>query len=219
MAGRCLLCAASLAGANGLCDDCRSDLPPLPHHCERCAAPMPPGSPALCGQCHTAPPAFDSVTVAFTYAAPVDRLVLDLKFGAKLDRAPLLAESLANAIRSSATPMPELLLPIPLHPRRLRERGFNQALEIARPLARALDLPLQKDLLLRVRDTATQSLLSRKQRRVNLRRAFQCHTPPGVKHIALIDDVMTTGTTASVAAACLKARGVARVDIWVVARA
>ncbi len=153
---------------------------------------------------------------ACVYAAPVDGLLRRFKFHQDLVAGRLLAALLQA--RCAGLPRPQALLPIPLHTARLRERGYDQALELAQPLARALDVPVCHGLQ-RVRATAAQSELDARARRRNLRRAFAVADPAALPaHVALIDDVMTTGATLHAAAHALRRAGVTRVDAWVVAR-
>lgn len=213
---RCLLCGDPGADGRDLCAACAATLPWNLAACGRCALPLPVPTPA-CGTCLRRPPLVQATRAVFVYGFPLDRLLPRLKFhdGLAAGRllAQLAAEGLANAER------PEALVPIPLHRDRLRNRGYDQSLELARPLARQLDLPLRHDLLRRVRATAPQSRLDAKARRRNLRDAFEvCSKRPLPAHVALFDDVMTTGATLHAAARALRQAGVARVDAWVCAR-
>jgi len=213
--GVCYLCAGK-CGGELLCAGCEAELPRLAQPvCPRCALPAPAGAP--CGACQREPPAFDASAAAFAYAFPADVLVHALKFQAELALAPYLAQALARTV-ADAEP-PELIVPVPLAPRRLAERGFNQALEIARPLARARGAPLEAGLLRRARETFAQSELPRAERRRNVRGAFCATRPLAGETVALVDDVMTSGATLQAAAAALKAAGAGRVWAWVVARA
>lgn len=163
------------------------------------------------------PPPFAATTAAFVYMFPVDRLLPRLKFHADLAAGAVLADVMPPAFAAAARP--DALVPVPLHRSRLRLRGYDQALELAKPLARSLGLPLRTDLLRRVRATAAQSELGAVHRRDNLRNAFACAdlcVPP--RHVALFDDVMTTGATVTEATRALLAGGVLRVDVWVLAR-
>ena len=162
-------------------------------------------------------PPLDATWAAFLYAAPLDRLLPRYKFHGDLAAGRLLAQLMADAWPGGARP--QALVPIPLHQARLRQRGYDQALELARPLATALDLPLRCDLLQRVRATAAQSELDAAARRRNLRGAFRAGGRGLPAHVALVDDVMTTGATVHAAAEALRRAGVARVDAWVCARA
>lgn len=211
----CVLCQAADPSGLNLCLACREDLPWLTSACPRCALPMP-SSDQLCGACQQHPPRFDTGIALFQYAPPVDRLLLQLKFAAGLHHARLFAALLAT--RLADTPKPDCIIPVPLHPRRQRERGFNQAVEIARPLSKLLRCRLDLHSCIRARPTPPQSLLSAPQRRRNLRGAFTLARPLTVRHVALVDDVMTTGSTLNALSNLLRHAGVERIDVWVCAR-
>ncbi|NIR60176.1 MAG: ComF family protein [Gammaproteobacteria bacterium] len=174
---------------------------------------------ALCGRCLRRPPPFERALAVFRYASPLDELVKALKFHGRLAHARLLGELLAAAAAGLPGPLPQGLIPVPLHRTRLAERGFNQALEIARPVARALDIPLAPGAARRLRPTAAQTGLEPRQRRANVRGAFAIARLPPVRHVAIVDDVMTTGHTAAELARALRRTGVRRVEVWCVARA
>lgn len=205
-----------------LCEACLAALPWNRRACIRCAIPLPgmaegAEAPQACGQCLLAPPPLQVARAAFVYAAPLDRLLPRFKFHHDLAAGRLLSQLMAHAFADAVRP--QALLPVPLHPGRLRARGYDQALELARPLARALRIPLPADALRRIRATAPQSELDAARRRRNLRGAFAAS--PGARppaHVALVDDVMTTGATLHAAAAALHRAGVERVDAWVCAR-
>lgn len=211
---RCLICREK--GGNGidLCENCFDCLPWHQSACDRCALPLP--LPGRCGRCLRRPPPLDMTCAVFLYAAPIDRLLPRLKFHHDLAAGRLLADLMAPSLE--ARPRPQALVPVPLHRDRLRRRGYDQALELARPLARRLGLPLLPRALRRIRNTAPQSELDARGRRRNLRAAFQAE--PGLlpDHVALVDDVMTTGQTLHAAATALRRAGVARVDAWICAR-
>lgn len=212
---RCLLCDAR-CDPGRLCTACEADLPRNSTACARCASPMPVPAEA-CGDCLRRPTPIDRVHATFVYRRPLDALLPRMKFHADLAAAQVLGRLMATALRD--TGQPDALVPIPLHRSRLRARGYDQSLELARPLASALRLPLRLDLLHRVRATGPQSRLDAVERRRNLRGAFEVATArPLPPHVALVDDVMTTGATLHAAAAALKRAGVARVDAWVCAR-
>ncbi|MGO3127116.1 MAG: double zinc ribbon domain-containing protein [Luteimonas sp.] len=214
--GRCLVCREPGAVGRDLCPACTAALPWMPHACTRCALPLPTDDP-VCGACLRRPPPLDRVIAAFDYGFPVDRLLPRFKFHRDLAAGALLGDCLAHATASAARP--DVLVPIPLHTARLRERGYDQALEFARVLARRHDLPLRTGLLRRVRATAPQSRLDARARRRNLRGAFTTDADAGMPvHVVLIDDVMTTGATLHAAVQALRRAGVERVDAWVCAR-
>jgi ComF family protein len=216
LAPRCLVCGQSGAQGLDLCEACAAALPWNHTACPRCALPTPHGDP--CGDCLQTPPPVARTCAAFVYGFPLERLVPRFKFHQDLAAGRLLAELMLRPL--AATERPQAVVPIPLHPTRLRARGYDQALELARPIARALDLPLLADALVRQRQTAPQSELDALARRRNLRGAFALQ--PGAalpSHVALLDDVMTTGATLHAATKVLLRAGVQRVDAWVCARA
>ena len=217
---RCLVCGEPGANGRDLCASCHSALPWQGPACLRCALQLP--QAGLCGDClqaarHKGGPALDETHAAFEYAFPLDRLLPRLKFHRDFAAGRVLAQCMAE--RYASLPRPDALLPVPLHRARLRRRGYDQALELARPLAAALALPLRADLLQRIRATAAQSELDAGQRQRNLARAFAVADQAALPaHVALVDDVMTTGATLAAAAHALRTAGVERVDAWVCAR-
>jgi ComF family protein len=217
--GHCLLCRARIASGAEICAGCRTDLPWIRAACPQCATPLPADAgTAPCGACQQKPPVFNRACAALHYAAPIDRLIVDLKYHRRLDLARALARLLAEQL-SSAVDLPDLIVPMPLHGSRLRERGYNQSLELARVLARHLQLPLKKQLVKRVRATPTQTSLPLEQRGRNVRNAFAAHTDVNGLRIAVVDDVMTSGHTANAIAKALRRAGAEDISIWVVARA
>ena len=211
---RCRLCGAH-ADALGLCAPCGAELPWLRSACPVCAEPKAGAATQPCARCLTRPPPFTAARVALRYAPPVDRLILEFKHGGRLATGRLLAGLLARHLAGTGTPSPDRLVPVPLHPQRLRQRGFNQAAE----LAALLPFPAAPRLARRVRATPSQGGLSRAQRRRNLRGAFAVDQPLNGLHVAVLDDVLTTGQTAAALAKALRDAGAARVEVWAVARA
>lgn len=218
----CALCG-------GGCDDvvcaaCREAYAqPRTLRCGQCANPLhaPADGPGLCGTCLRDPPNFDATVAAVDYAIPLDQLVLQLKFGARLALAPWFARQIRDAVLARpGLPLPDLLCPVPLGPDRLVERGFNQALEIARPLAAALGVACHPALALRTLDTLAQSGVAPDARARNVRGAFAVADPDRVegRHVGLVDDVMTSGHTLGELAAAFKRFGAARVTNFVFAR-
>lgn len=203
----CLLCGGK-GGPELLCAACVAELPALPDACPRCALPSPAG--AVCGSCLTHPPHFDATLALWRYEFPCDGLVQALKYRARLALAGFFARSLA----SRTLPEVDLIVPMPLHARRLAERGFNQALEIARHLGR----PIEPRGVLRVKHTPPQTELPYEERAKNVRGAFQCKLDLTGARVAVLDDVMTTGATLNELARALKRAGAARVENLVIAR-
>ena len=170
----------------------------------------------VCGACLKRPPAFNRTLAAFSYGFPVDRLLHAFKYGANLALVDMLAQPLARL--AAAQPRPDLLLPMPLHPARLKERGFNQSLEIAKPISSWLGIPLAADACRRTRDTPTQAGLKLRERRRNVRGAFACDLDLSGKSVAVLDDVMTTGATLDEISRALRRSGATTISAWVVAR-
>lgn len=209
----CFVCGQG-SGDRLVCAACEAGLPHLAAPlCPICALPATGG--AVCGVCQSSPPHFDATTTAFRYAFPVEHIVQGLKYRHRLLLAGWLADALAPRIDSTRV---DCILPLPLSAQRMKERGFNQAQEIARPLAQRLGLPLIADACTRVLDTAPQASLPWKARQANIRNAFECRIDLTGKTIAVVDDVMTTGATLNEFARTLKLHGAAKVENWVVAR-
>ena len=211
--GSCFLCRGEAAAI--LCAQCDADLPRLKGpQCPRCALASPGG--AVCGRCLAQPPHYDATIAALAYAFPADVLVHALKFRSELALAPLFATLLAE--KAAANARVDFLVPVPLSAARLRSRGFNQALEIARYTARVTGVQLSPGLCERTRDTPAQIDLPMDERVRNVRGAFHCAHLLGGAKIAVLDDVMTTGATLDEIAATLKRAGALHVENWVLAR-
>ncbi len=218
---QCLLCGDAGKNERDLCQGCHDDLPWNRPTCPRCAAPLAADQVATwaCGTCIKAPPPFDLAVSAFRYTLPVDRLIRDLKFRGKLTHARLLGHLILEAVRDQRhIPWPSAIVPVPLHPSRYRQRGFNQALEIARPVASALDLPLLTNAVIRARATDEQSRLDLPSRRRNLTDAFQVIGKIPA-HVVMVDDVHTSGSTLIAMAKALRSAGAKQVEAWTAARA
>jgi len=181
-------------------------------HCPACALPTPTGE--LCGHCLTHPMQFSSTTAAYTYAFPLDRLIQAMKYREQLALADAFAAELVKRIGR----LPDYVIAMPLHPAKLRERGFNQSLLLAASISRALELELLPHACRRIRDTPPQSALPFKERKKNVRDAFCCDTDLNGMHVALVDDVLTTGASLNALAAAVKKRGATEISVWVVAR-
>jgi ComF family protein len=216
LAPTCVLCGAPGADGRDLCAGCAAELPHNRVACPRCALPLAAPAPA-CAPCLRRAPPQAATLAALRYEGPVRLLLPRYKFGADLAIGRVLADLLLEA--AACAPRPQVVAPVPLHPARLRERGFDQAWELARRTAAALDLPARPDLLHRARATLAQTGLDAAARRRNLRDAFVVAGDVARRHVALVDDVMTTGATIEAAARALRRAGAARVDVWVVARA
>jgi ComF family protein len=215
----CALCAGpSRAGL--VCPGCARDLPRLPPACAVCALPA--AGVDVCARCLAAPPPFAATVAAFPYRFPVDRLLHRLKYGGHLAYADWLGARLADAVAGGLparmhAAVPDCAVALPLSPSRQRERGFNQAREIARRCARELEVPLAEPLA-RSGPSLPQAGQPLRERIANVRGAFSCRACLAGASVALIDDVMTTGATLADAASALRRAGADRVECWVVAR-
>lgn len=216
----CLLCGADGCDGRDLCAGCHADLARNTLCCPRCAVPLESASPA-CGVCLKREPPFAAAWAPFRYEHPLNLLEARFKFHGDLAAGRVLAGFMIDAARTlPAAEKPQMLLCVPLHRDRLRERGYNQALELMRPLAIALDIAFDGSALERSRSTLAQTGLDAVQRRRNLRGAFVLRAGTTLPaHVAIVDDVMTTGTTLRECALALRRAGVARVDVWALARA
>jgi len=216
----CTLCGDSGHAGLELCPACLADLPHNRLCCSICALPLP-GSDAhalVCGECQRKRPAFDQCLAPFRYEGRIRELIARFKFRGDLATGRLLSTLLGNFLAEADLGGVEALIPVPLHPSRLHERGYNQALELARPLVRRLGVTLLPLACRRARATPPQSGLDQRERRRNLRGAFETTSPINARHLVVLDDVMTTGTTVGELAKVLKRAGAQRVDVWALAR-
>jgi ComF family protein len=210
----CLACSARATAAN-LCDGCRADLPYLPaDKCPSCGVPS--FASQVCGACLAHPPAFDGVLVPCAYAFPLDRLIQSFKYAGSLAVAPLIADLMSAAI--AGAPRPDVIVAMPLSSERLRERGFNQSLELARLLSKHTGVSIHTEACVRVRHSAAQSALPWPERKANIRGAFVGMADLTGRAVAVVDDVLTSGATLDEIARTLKKRGAASVTGWIAAR-
>lgn len=219
----CFLCKFPSDRPQDLCSACLKSLPILPQSCPRCAKTLwnPKLSITICKTCRKKPPPFEALYALFSYESPITKLIMELKFHDRLVNAQILGELMAEAIQEQwyhKSPLPDCILPVPLHPKRLRERGYNQALEIARPIAKALKLPIETQLCVRIKHTLAQAQLSRRKRRKNIKNAFAVHGQINNRHIAVLDDVITTGQTLNAICTTLRKAGARQIDVWCCAR-
>lgn len=218
----CVLCSDKTDTGLDLCRSCINDLPWLSNTCPKCALPMDSNhvKDSLCGNCLKIPPPYDRIIALFSYQSPIDSFITALKFNAQLSHARLFGKLLAKqlCIFYQDKKLPEYIFPVPLHQKRLQERGFNQALEIALPIAKQFNIPINSTACIRQRATESQTLIHATKRRKNLRNAFKVIKPVQAQHIAIIDDVVTTGSTISEFSLQLRNMGVQEIDTWCCAR-
>jgi ComF family protein len=211
----CIFCDDLSHRKIDLCFACEQNLPVLQNYCLRCAEPLPAGQ-GICGACLGDPLLAVKTTALFNYQAPVDKLITNLKFGNNLIGAKILGELLADhlAEQYQNKSKPEVIIPVPLHPGRLRERGYNQALELSRPIAKKLQIPIDKYSVKRMKNTPPQAKLPAKERRENIKHAFAVVKDFSYTYVAVVDDVITTGSTVGEVCKALYKAGVRKVDIW-----
>lgn len=216
---RCIFCDTLSKRKLDLCLSCERELPFLESCCTQCARPLPDGQ-SICGSCLSHPKLNLNTTVLFYYQPPIDQLIIDLKFRHNLVGARVLGELMGGYLYTyyQNKPKPELIIPVPLHPLRLRKRGYNQALELSRPIAKSLNIPLNKFSVKRLKHTAPQAKLSAKEREKNIKRAFVVKKSFRYNHVAIVDDVITTGNTIAELCNELFRTGVNKIDVWCCAR-
>ena len=217
----CILCGGAGDGDIDLCRDCAADLPRNESACAVCAEALPAaasGGPSVCGPCLREPPPFCSSLVPFRFAYPMDHLVRGLKFRNELPCGRVLGQLFADCLLARSEPLPEAIVPVPLAPRRYRQRGYNQASELALAIRRAAGVAVKSDVAIRQRETAEQAGLDRKARRRNVTGAFAAVAPLDARHVAILDDVVTTGSTVRELAKVLRQAGAQRIEVWGIAR-
>lgn len=216
----CVLCGYSTKQAVSLCADCQNDLPKIESSCFKCGIPVAVGC-KVCGQCIQKPPDVDYNFSAYHYESPIDYLIAQLKFEQKLFCADILGHIMVTSLKTMPVQdnYPDVILPVPLHKKRLIKRGFNQSLEISKVVSKALKIPIDYQLATRIRATKAQMELTALQRKKNIKGCFQVRSMSGYNHVVLIDDVVTTGSTTNELAKSLKASGIETVGVWAIARA
>lgn len=216
----CVLCGAPGDQGLDLCMGCHADLPSIAPSCPRCALPLPASATdpvGPCGACLQRPPPFSVCHAAFRYEDPLPALVHGLKFRDRFNMIRLLGSLLARALPADAA-RPDAIVPVPLHPRRLRERGYNQSLELAKVVGAELGVPVDTGCCARVRATPPQAALDKKTRLRNLHGAFRATKDLSERHLAILDDVVTTGSSVTELSQVLRHAGCRRVDVWTLAR-
>lgn len=217
----CVLCGAAGITEHDLCLACATELPCLENHhtCQQCADILPIPS-EHCGNCLKQSPAYDRTIALYHYQTPLTSLITRLKFSADLKQANLLGQLLAEKllIFYQQQALPDVIIPMPLHIRRLQERGFNQSVELARPITKQLCIPLELHACQRIRATSAQINLPSSLRQKNLHNAFIVNTRLQRKHVAILDDVITTGASVQALSQALRQQGVTQIDVWCIAR-
>lgn len=218
---RCILCHLKSDQKHDLCRECELDLPWIKNGCQRCALELQGNLLGeVCGACLSSPPPYEKLVALFQYTQPLISLIKQLKFDNKLIFAYVLGNLLCQHISKLYLPLqlPQLITPIPLHKKRLQERGFNQSLEIARVLGKRLDIAINTKNITRDEYTLAQSSLTREERMNNIKNCFRINNIFDASYVAVIDDVMTTGNTMNEFCFTLRKAGVKKIDVWCIAR-
>ena len=216
----CILCKAPAESHRDLCLACSADLPWLNHACRRCGRELASTQTPLCGQCLLYPPPYQRLFSLWRYEPPLTRLITGVKFYQRYAYLRLLADYLCERMTTiyQNEDQPECLVPVPLHPQRLQHRGFNQAQQLARQCSCNLAIPIANKLCWRTKATPAQALIPWQQRQKNLKHAFSTKSNPPYRHVAVIDDVVTTGATVLHLSQSLRSKGIEKIDIWCCAR-
>ncbi|CAM3424524.1 ComF family protein [Legionella longbeachae] len=212
----CILCKQYHNDKMAVCSHCIELMPLLGPGCHHCAYPLPDTQFLVCGHCIKNPPSFDRAFIKYTFEEPLRTLLHQFKYHNGLYLTSFLSYLIFKSL-SSQVEMPQCLIPVPMHPQRIKRRGFNQAAILARSLAKKFKLPCDLFSCQKTLNTKPQAGLDEKQRKINLRSAFVTHQLP-YQHVAIIDDLLTTGNTANELAYTLKKSGVKQVDVWCCAR-
>ncbi len=221
-AQKCLLCDVyndQNRGSALLCDACLADLPLITNPCRICSVPV--GifdRSAVCGECLQNTPFFHSSTIPFSYDFPIKNMIKSLKYNGNIAYSRLFSELILGALSSRISPLPDALIPVPLHSFRLMKRGFNQSELIAKALGRVVNLPIDTDSCKRITNTRHQTGFSKNERRKNLQGAFSVSRAIPWKHVAIVDDVVTTGATTNELSRTLADAGVETIEVWACAR-
>ncbi len=217
----CMLCQNNTHRSISLCVHCEKELPWNDKACRCCGKYIEKSSTTLCGKCLAQPPPYRHTVAAFRYQPPVSDWISAIKFYNKWYYTQMLGKLFAKRLLQtrSKEKWPELIIPVPLHHKRLRKRGFNQALEIAKPIAKAFNIPIDTQSIQRIKNTLPQSELSKASRQKNIKKAFHLGKPIIANHIAIFDDVITTGNTITELSQALKHHGVKTIEVWCCARA
>ena len=215
----CMFCGNSANSKMALCVNCHESLPWIMHACKGCATPLL-GEDIFCGICIKIPYGLSEICALFEYRQPIKYFISSLKFNHKLIYAKFFSKCFIESIsKSKQVDLPQAIIPMPLHNKRIQHRGFNQAIEISRPIAKYFNIPLLRRCIIRTRHVLPQSDLSKKQRILSVKNIFSVAESKDYKHVAIVDDVMTTGSSVRSLIGTLKKSGIERIDLWVVARA
>ncbi|WP_420795212.1 ComF family protein [Legionella moravica] len=212
----CTLCNQFHKGTLAVCTFCIGLIKPLGPACTHCASPLPDEHYLICGSCIKKPPHYDNAVIGYTFDEPLRSLIHQFKYHNGLYLRNFLCHLMLNTVQKTQH-IPQCLIPVPMHPLRIKQRGFNQAALLAKKLARKLNIPYDLTSCQKRINTAPQASLDKEQRQKNLSKAFHV-TPLPYEHVAIIDDLLTTGNTVNELALVLKKAGIKKVDVWCCAR-
>ncbi len=214
----CMQCARKIRELNCIyCEQCSDELPYSKHSCHRCGQPFS-GFSNYCGRCVSKLPAFDACFCAFEYSAPISNAICRFKYAEQPQMARYLARLMIDELLSQEIEIPEAIIAVPMHRSSLRKRGYNQSHELAKHFSKRLNVPLLTNTLSKTKATPRQATQSLSQRKINQKGSFQVVKDIKFNHIAIVDDVVTTGATAQEIAKTLKKNGVDYVQVWGIAR-
>ncbi len=216
----CSICKITSDTSINLCSNCKNNMKINSCCCDICGEPLSNNTQdkIICGKCLNLTPYFDHVFSPFIYENNISQIIQQLKYGRKLANSHILAEVFLSELRNATEIMPEALIPVPIHKSKIKKRGYNQSIEIFHHVAKQLHIPFEKTCCQKIKNTDSQSTLSAKERQNNIKNSFKIIKPVNYKHVAIVDDVITTGATANELSRLIKQHGVARVDIWACAR-
>lgn len=215
---KCIRCSQSIRnGTSCVCQHCYPTLPFHDNACQQCGQAFS-ANLDYCGRCLNSPPPFDRCFCAFSYNNPIDNQLRKFKYSQRPELAGQLAQLLRHEIDNHQLDYPELLLPVPIHISKLRERGFNQSLSLAKHLSALMNIPYSNNVVIKHRNTEPQVGQTQHFRHKNVSGSFKYHHKTKAKHIAIIDDVVTTGSTAAEIAKILKRNGVDYIQVWAIAQ-
>ncbi len=215
---QCTHCQQHTGGAKlGYCSQCYADLPFIEHSCQQCGQPFS-GLSDHCGKCLSSPPTFDQCFCPFEYASPISDDICRLKYGDQPQISRQLASLFLNELQQYGLVRPQALVAVPMHPAKLRERGFNQSIQLAKQLGKALDIPVLQGILAKTTITPRQATQTLTQRKTNVAGSFSIQESVPYQHVAIVDDVVTTGATVEEISKILKKNGVDYIQVWGIAR-
>lgn len=214
----CLSCGQNTDRAIAICHECEQQLPFNASSCRQCSSPLQQTHTALCGHCQKNNPAFHSSHIPFRYESTIQQWIKNFKFNNDLIKGKVLSDLFCETLSDNKPLLPEVLIPVPLHPSRIRQRGYNQALFLARTISKKTGIPVDHSIIRKIKKTPPQHKLDQQTRLTNIRNAFSLAGQCNYQHIAIIDDVVTTTATVNEVSRLLTEQGVEKIQVWAIAR-